>query len=329
MTRARQIFQLCLTLLCMDGFAQTASLGSYNIDPQGITISGISSGAYMAVQMEVAYSSVFSGAASVAGGVYWCAKGDSNLAQTACMSQPSNINVNDQINQAKSLATAGSIDPIKDLANHKVYIYASPKDSIINPVNSDKLQEFLTAFMDPSHITTVHTVNSAHGFPTLKSGNPCTMAMLPWILNCNYDTAGAILQSMYGTLKPPVAAVNANLISFSQADFGDASTPLYASGWVYVPSACAAGAACKLHVALHGCQMNPQFIQAQFENLTGFNEWAESNNIIVLYPQSAMLNSANPYACWDWFGFTGSNYVTKSGRQMTALKKMVDRVRGN
>jgi len=31
----------------------------------------------------------------------------------------------------------------------------------------------------------------------------------------------------------------------------------------------------------------------------------------------------NPQGCWDWFGYTGANYATKSGLQMMAIKSMI------
>jgi poly(3-hydroxybutyrate) depolymerase len=68
--------------------------------------------------------------------------------------------------------------------------------------------------------------------------------------------------------------------------------------------------------------MNSEFIQDQFAKTAGYNEWAESNDIIVIYPQAAK-GILNPKACWDWFGYTGLNYSTKFGTQMSALMKMI------
>ncbi|WP_408123485.1 prolyl oligopeptidase family serine peptidase, partial [Caballeronia grimmiae] len=48
-------------------------LQRYQIDPQKVFVAGISSGGFAAVQMHVAHSSTFKGAAVYAGGVYWCA----------------------------------------------------------------------------------------------------------------------------------------------------------------------------------------------------------------------------------------------------------------
>lgn len=308
--------------------AEAGSLQSYHIDPQGITISGVSSGAYMAVQMHVAFSKTISGAGSVAGGIFWCSQGDSQRAQTECMGRPQTINPETQIAEARRLEKAGAIDPLSNLHNEKVYIYASPRDSIINPVNSDKLVEFYKAFVDQKNLRLENSVSSAHGFPTLSNGSPCQFAMLPWILKCNFDGAGAVLQQLYGTLKSRGSSDSSHLLKFSQREFGDAGTPLYREGWVYVPADCATGETCRLHVALHGCQMNPDYIQDKFATLAGYNEWAETNRIIVLYPQSDKVSGSNPYACWDWFGFTGQDYVSKSGAQMSALKKMLDRLQG-
>lgn len=301
-------------------------LGKYNIDKNAVSISGVSSGGFMAVQMGVAYSKSISAVASVAGGVYWCSQGDTQKAKSVCMGGPENITPQIHIDKAKSLAAGGSIDPVSAMSSQHIYIFASPKDNVIEPLNSDKLKEFYEAFVPSQNIQLQNKIESAHGFVTLSYGNPCQMGFLPWLLKCNFDLAGEILQSAYGALNARTAAVPQHLVKFSQGDFGDEKTPLYKEGWIYVPQACSQGALCRLHVALHGCQMNPDFIQDKFVQGAGFNEWAESNRVIVLYPQSAKIPQDNPYACWDWFGFTGPQYMTQEGSQMQALKKMIDRV---
>lgn len=280
----------------------------------------------MAVQMGVAYAKDFSAVASVAGGIYWCSEGDTQAAKNRCMGHPEVLDSQVQIEAARKFASGGLIDPVISLARQKIYIFASPKDTVISSVNSEKLAEFYQAFMDPTNITFEKSIASAHGFPTLSSGNPCQIGFLPWILKCNFDLAGEILKSAYGPLKDRVMAEPAHLIKFTQSEFGDEKTPLAPEAWIYVPKSCQLGVRCRLHVALHGCQMSPDFIQDKFVTLAGYNEWAESNNIVVLYPQSAKVAGDNPYACWDWFGFTGDNYMTQEGVQMKALKKMIERV---
>src|SRR5437899_3721785 len=56
--------------------AEPVGLRGYNAAIGESSISGISSGAFMAVQFATAWSSVIKGVGVVAGGPYWCAKAD-------------------------------------------------------------------------------------------------------------------------------------------------------------------------------------------------------------------------------------------------------------
>ena len=49
---------------------------------------------------------------------------------------------------------------------------------------------------------------------------------------------------------------------------------------------------------------------------------------IVLYPQVAPSNTlpVNPQGCWDWWGYSGLNFQVRSGAQLSAVKKMVERL---
>jgi poly(3-hydroxybutyrate) depolymerase len=46
-----------------------------------------------------------------------------------------------------------------------------------------------------------------------------------------------------------------------------------------------------------------------------------------LYPQTK-ASAANPNRCWDFWGYSGSNYHTRIGPQMQAVKAMIDRLLG-
>jgi predicted peptidase len=327
------LFFLTTVVFSVNCFAAD-KLISYNIDASQVTISGVSSGAFMAHQMSVAYSKTISGIGSIAGGIYWCSQGSSQRAQTDCMKQADTLAPQFFIEKARELESSGDIDPLENLQRQRVYLFASPKDTVIKPPSSDKLYEFAMEFTPKENISYEKTHNFAHGFPTVDFGALCTIGFVPWLLKCNFDTAGEILKTMYPWIKklPPAATKNEeskHLLLFDQSEFGNSQTPLYSTGWVYVPEKCASGEKCALHIALHGCQMTPDFIQDQFVKHAGYNSWADSNNIIVLYPQSAKIESSNPYACWDWYGFTGDKFMTKTGPQMKAIKSMIDRIVGS
>ena len=74
-----------------------------------------------------------------------------------------------------------------------------------------------------------------------------------------------------------------------------------------------------------------------FARHAGYNRWADSNRIVVLYPQAITRYGwgpwpwptsfvFNPNGCWDWWGYTGVNYHTKAGAQIRAVKAMLDRL---
>jgi poly(3-hydroxybutyrate) depolymerase len=105
-----------------------------------------------------------------------------------------------------------------------------------------------------------------------------------------------------------------------------------AVGYVYVPASCAAQRPCRVHVAFHGCQQNASTIGDDYYSHAGYNEWADTNDLIVLYPQtiaSGRYNNPassipyNPNGCWDWWGYTGESYARKDGPQIAAIEAML------
>ena len=58
----------------------------------------------------------------------------------------------------------------------------------------------------------------------------------------------------------------------------------------------------------------------------GYAAWADTNRIVVLFPQAVSIPGLNPNGCWDWWGYTDENYANKTGVQISALRAMVDRI---
>ena len=100
------------------------------------------------------------------------------------------------------------------------------------------------------------------------------------------------------------------------------------TGFVYVPDSCSQGTECQVHVALHGCSQSQTYLQRQFVENTGYLEWAGTNDIIVMFPQTKPVPTLNPTGCWDFFGFSGegTDYLTKEGVQTSTIKKMIERL---
>ena len=99
-----------------------------------------------------------------------------------------------------------------------------------------------------------------------------------------------------------------------------------------MPKDCAdaAAAACRVHIVLHGCKQNSGAIGRTLVDKVGFNAWADTNRIIVLYPQTTAITTSttlNPNACWDWWGYTGAGWDDKRGIQLRAIVAMVNRLK--
>ena len=107
-------------------------LPALKIDKNQTTVSGLSSGGFMAVQLHVAYSSVFGkGAAIVAGGPFYCAEGSVVNATGRCMASPAGIPTSTLVNTTNTWASQGHVDPVSNLQNSKVYLFSGSVDSVV------------------------------------------------------------------------------------------------------------------------------------------------------------------------------------------------------
>ncbi|GLU33204.1 hypothetical protein Busp01_30460 [Trinickia caryophylli] len=46
----------------------------------------------------------------------------------------------------------------------------------------------------------------------------------------------------------------------------------------------------------------------------GFNRWAAAYRLVIVYPQTRTTND-NYGGCWDWWGYTGQQFDTRTGSQ--------------
>lgn len=293
------------------------------VDSIAYTISGFGSGGFMATQMHVAFSASISGAGIVAGGPYYCTMGSSSRGQTACTVNGFLINVNTSISYANMLDSDKLIDPVSNLAASKVYIFSGTQDVQVNPLVVQQTVQFYNNFVPASNIFSDFFMNTAHTWPTQLEGNPCWYFGSPYIGACGYDTAGILLQHVYGPIVVKGVFNNSNLFQFDQATYADVwQAGLSTRGWVYAPYACRQNPImCRMHMFLHGCMQDYDNIGSNLVKNAGYGEWAESNNIIVIFPQT-ISTSSDFYACWDFIGFTGSNWANKNGLQMAALNNI-------
>ncbi len=290
------------------------------------SVSGLSSGAFMAVQFHVAFSSIMKGAAIFAGGPYHCANGSQSTAESNCMYPTTAPSIAPCVAATKQYAASGDIDDPSNLSTQKVFLFGGADDHTVNPVVMDALDSYYRTYMDKSAIDYVdRRPGTSHTMPTLDYGTSCDESMTPYIGNCNYDGAGLALAQIYGTLAPPAVTLSGTIVTLPQSQFiaDPSSRALADDAYAYVPAACAKGATCRIHVAFHGCEQNAAAVGSAFYEHAGYNPWADTNHIIVLYPQTS-TSDGDFEGCWDWYGFTGSDYATKTAPQMAMVRSMID-----
>ncbi|WDF73909.1 extracellular catalytic domain type 2 short-chain-length polyhydroxyalkanoate depolymerase [Novosphingobium sp. KACC 22771] len=330
MRMGRTAFFIMLPFASMAAAAD--KLPAYHADAARVSVSGLSSGAFMAVQYDVAFSGSVIGVGVVAGGPYNCAW--VNFGGIATCMQGAPIGAA-SYGAASSFAALGSIDPVTNLAKHKVYLFSGTKDIVVKQSAMNATRDFYVAARVPAaNLRYVSKTPAGHAFLSGNFGSICGANAAPYVNECKvgaqfYDQPGAILSHIYGPLRPKPATLSAQPIAFDQSEFAGAiGSGMASTGYVYVPAACRdGGAPCAVHVVFHGCLQSADLVGDAVYGRLGYNAWADANRIIALYPQvNKSTIPANPQGCWDWWGYSGLNFQTQSGAQLSAIRAMVRRL---
>ncbi|MBL8481677.1 MAG: hypothetical protein JNJ60_05740 [Rhodocyclaceae bacterium] len=371
--RARRAFAvIVLAAASAACLAQSApSLPSYRARADDVSVSGISSGAYMAIQFGTAFSAQVTGVGATAGGPYYCAATDAskdfNLRRVIrrCMQGDPAYGkdpiTNDWMQKlytaTQNFAAAGKIDKLDNLKRQKIWLFHGYNDGIVKQPVMDRLYEYYSHYVPPQQIFYKSGLNAGHAQISAscasQSGacNTCPTTGGNFINQCQdrpaalgtYDAVGAMLQHIYGALHPP-AAPGGQIVAFRQDEFTRSNRghdypgliSMSDTGYAYVPAHCSTNAGCRVHIAFHGCMQSADALDDFFYRNAGYNEWADQNAIIVLYPQTtaklpSVVTPLNPMGCWDWWGYNDlfdseGRYATKAGLQVAAVKAMLDRL---
>lgn len=378
-----------------------APLPALGLAAGGVTVSGLSSGGYMAGQFQIAFASQLAGAAVLAAGPYGCTRGQLSTAMRECAcpadlsawlhSVPAASGLGCRVPTAGELAVRAEtalavnrahLDDPAHLARHRVWLMQAERDPVVAPPLVTAAAEFYRQAGVPAHALKLRPVPGAgHGQPQPGGPVACGSTASPYLTDCDgVDAAGELLAWLYAPggagLADPVTPRAEGLRRFDQRPYRRApASPgaggagaaahfdgLDDSGWLYVPAACEAGRsvraarrsapACRLHVVFHGCAQGQGFagpdgqpVGARFVAGAGYNRWAESNRLVVLYPQvrastpppaaaaRGQTFQLNPEGCWDFWGYTSPDealtgafrpYARRGAPQLAAVKRMVD-----
>ena len=347
---------------------RAAPLRGLRADLSQCTVSGLSSGAFMAVQLHLAHSASFVGAGVVAGGPYRCAesfRAGSVLAGDAYVQGALFICMNPLIpaagpdaarlvDVARETAARGDIDPLHHVKDHRLYIFTGTEDQVVQSSVVRTTEHFYRLLgVAPAHLLMVDDQPAGHALITTNLEDNALAANAPPYLNqWPEDAPGemqswTILKHLHPGLQPPAERLSGRLVRFDQSEFfGDEGACCFSPyGYAYVPRAVEEGrVAPRVHVALHGCKQGYNHVDLthgrpdrandapygnRFMTTTGYNEMADTNGLVVLYPQVEGVDDGliqNPEGCWDWWGYSATDYYSQKAPQIRTLYRMLQRL---
>jgi poly(3-hydroxybutyrate) depolymerase len=325
------------------------ALPALGADASQTSVSGISSGGYMAGQFHLAFSTTVVGVGIVAAGPWGCASkgggrswfwswftGWDNVprATMGCMKvqlgEPDGAGLAEA---AESFAEAGRIDPLSGLVSDRVYLFHGEDDAVVAaPVTQAAETFYRSAGIAADDLRTVYQLPggkaAGHALIVEDAGSECSANDSPFINDCDYDQAGEILRWIYPDLAGRPGPTEGRRIVFDQTAFQPdaARSGLAAEGVVYIPPACEQDAGCRVHIVFHGCLQSrtSSGIGDLFIERTGYMRYADANRLVLLYPQTDAETATN--ACWDWWGYAGSDHLSRSAPQLEAVRAMLDRL---
>lgn len=355
--------------MASETYSEVPKLEGYNVERNQNSVSGLSSGAFMTVQLHLAHSSNFIGAGIIAGGPYRCVESFRDAAPQAeeaylmnalyiCMAPliPQTApNAGRLAELARETAATGKIDPIANLADDRLYIFTGSKDTVVYQDVVKSTRNFYQQLgIKAENIKYVDTVPAGHAIITNNIEDlPLASNRPPYINYGRFMQSHDILRHIYGDLLPPAEYLSGELVCFNQTDFLDdnaADASMGQFGYVYVPAAVKRGDKARgVHIVLHGGTQGFSYVNfvngrpdianqapygSRYIMTTGYNHIADSNKIIVLYPQATGDDdnaAQNPKGEWDWWGYTSPdprnpNYYSKDAIQIKAIHKMLQQL---
>src|SRR5512145_1228550 len=204
------------------------------------TVSGLSSGAYMAVQVAVAHSRAVRGVGVFAGGPYYCVGLDPRRAEGECMKGAPAASASRR--EAERLASLRLIDDVANLRTTRSWALAGGADDVVAEPVVRAAAEFFAAYNAAGAFLAVEP-GLGHGLPTNNTGGACAASASPFLNRCGFDGA----ERMLAHLLPGAAAApgaKGALTRFDQTEFIPllrrmwGTSSLDATGFVYMPEQC-------------------------------------------------------------------------------------------
>jgi hypothetical protein len=259
--------------------SRVVQLGSYTVEQGQSSVSGLSSGAFMTVQLHLAYSSSFAGAGIIAGGPFRCAesfRAAALLAQDAYVQGALYICMN-----PLSPQTGPDADRLAQLARGdgrggRDRRRRPSRGRPCLPLHRQRRPGRLLR-RGGAHAALLRAAGRearTHLLRRQRPGRPfhhhrqpedsqLAANQPPYINRGGFVQSHDILRHIHGPLKAPSQRLTGRLVRFDQTEFFGAEPRASMSefGYAYVPRAVEQGAAARVHIALHGCKQGYNYVK--------------------------------------------------------------------
>lgn len=335
--------------------------------PDQISVSGVSSGGAMATQMHIAHSHNLKGVGVIAGVAYDSADSSQPYFKRVLRGVYKSVNgiaylepdpeevMEFAVERTRKAFVAGGIDDPHRMGDQRIWLFHGLKDKKIAHEAMLGMWLHYLNYVAGEHTFLLDDLAVPHAHLRYLPGVELPDADSPYvddppvandshIVDIGYNATGRILEFIYGALHENNNdnVDRGRFIEFDQSEFvgyqkgGELvllppeSVGLADTGFAYIPSNYDEGHG-RVHVAFHGCEQCAD-LTMEYVYDSGYNKWAEANNIIILYPQTIGTSSPlNPKACWDWWGYANpsrhrTDYARKDGYQVSAVWRMLERL---
>lgn len=181
---------LAAIVLCAPAIVTAQELPALGANPRKVSVSGLSSGGFMAVQYSIAWSSEVMGVGVVAGGLYNCgAVFHAAGAKPFCMDQawsPAR-----SWEAVTGFAQDQVIDPVRNIARQRIYLFSGSRDTVVAPAVMRSLRDFYTlAGLPRSALRYLDTIPASHAFVSAGIvGGQCGDVNPSFVVACAYQGA--------------------------------------------------------------------------------------------------------------------------------------------
>ena len=354
---------LATTLVGLSSADVAKPLPVLNVDPKAVMVAGLGHAGDFAHQMQIAFSSMVSGACIFAGQPFNCAVShfhqDEVVPKTGtagsrvpncngcpplttlpfdhCKKTPEVVDIGSLVDYPRRHCGQNPIsiyecfDDVNYVKPSRAFLFRGLNDTECAAGSIENTVGLLAQMIsDPqASIKYVNDKPYGHILPLKKDG---------------YDGPGECLRHVFDVSDLANGAANAeNWMVFDQTELAAPGIGFQPQGWAYIPEACkkssrdyersAANPPCKLIVRPDAC--NPQN-KSMAPDVAEFANYAEANNMVVLHPcvggavnTTAFPNSPDVAAGkLDVYGQLDPNYVQQSAPHMRAVGNMIKRVLG-